>query len=102
MPQINQAGSPLERLWLLALTAAVTGCVSSSVGDDVRYVQRVTEVEALPPLHAAEVDPLAAREAERLLAEPLDAEAAVRVALLDNRELRARLREIGITRGEII
>jgi outer membrane protein, heavy metal efflux system len=82
--------------------AALPGCVSSSIEEDVRYVERVTDVDRLPSLPAGDVDPLAAQEAERLLAEPLDAEAAVRVALLDNRDLRARFREIGITRGELI
>jgi outer membrane protein, heavy metal efflux system len=96
----SAARAPLGACLLAA--AALTGCVSSSVGEDVRYVERVTDVEKLPSLPEGEVDPLAAKEADRLLAEPLDAEAAVRVALLDNRDLRARLREIGVTRGEII
>jgi cobalt-zinc-cadmium efflux system outer membrane protein len=84
------------------LAIALVSCASTSIGEDVRYVERVTDVEKLPSLPAAEVDPLASKDAERLLAEPLDAQSAVRVALLDNRELRARLREIGITRGELI
>jgi outer membrane protein TolC len=75
-------------------------CVSSSIGEDVRYVRDATRVEELPRVADREVDPVAAKDAERWLAEPLDAEAAVRVALLDNRDLRARLREIGIARGQ--
>jgi outer membrane protein TolC len=37
-----------------------------------------------------------------LLRKPLDADGAVRVALLNNRELRATLREMGIARGRLI
>jgi outer membrane protein TolC len=77
-------------------------CVSSSIADDVRYVRAAAAVERLPAVADREVDPVAAREAERLLAAPLDVETAVRVALLDNRELRARLREIGVARGQLI
>jgi outer membrane protein, heavy metal efflux system len=78
------------------------GCLSSSVGEDVRYVQDVTDVKRLARVADQPVDPLAAKDAARLLAEPLDAEAAVQVALIDNRELRARLREIGVVRGQLI
>lgn len=77
-------------------------CVSSSIRDDVRHVRELAAVEQLPAVADQRVDPVAAREAERLLGEPLDAEAAVRVALLENRELRARLREIGVARGELM
>lgn len=77
-------------------------CVSSSIADDVRYVREVSAVEQLPEVADRSVDPVAAREAERLLAQPLDVEGAVRVALLDNRELRAQLREIGVARGQLM
>jgi outer membrane protein TolC len=89
---------PLRWIGLSLLPA----CVSSSIADDVRYVRAAAAVERLPGVADREVDPASAREAERLLAEPLDAEAAVRVALLDNRELRARLREIGVARGQLM
>jgi cobalt-zinc-cadmium efflux system outer membrane protein len=85
---------------VVVFSSLLPACVSSSIAEDVRYVQDVTEVEKLPQLTDRDVEPVGAREAERLLAEPLDAEGAVRVALLDNRELRARLREIGIARGQ--
>lgn len=90
-----------EPLFWLAV-GLLPACVSSSIADDVRYVRAAAAVERLPAVADREVDPVTAREAERLLAAPLDAEAAVRVALLDNRELRARLREIGVARGQLI
>jgi hypothetical protein len=85
--------------WVASL-GTLSGCVSSSIGDDVRFVQDATAVEQLPRVADRDVEPVAAQDVDRLLAEPLDAEGAVRVALLDNRELRARLREIGIARGQ--
>jgi len=84
------------------MVGLLPACVSSSIAEDVRHVRELAAVERLPAVADRGVDPVAAREAERLLAEPLDAEAAVRVALLDNRELRARLREIGVARGQLI
>ena len=84
----GRAWRALGCLWLAGLPA----CVSSSIAGDVRDVRALTRVEQLPRLAKGDVDPVAAREAARLLAAPLDAEGAVRVALLENRELRARLR----------
>src|SRR5688572_16156806 len=95
------ARAPQRAAWWLGV-GLLPACVSSSIADDVRYVRAAAAVERLPAVADREVDPVAAREAERLLAAPLDAEAAVRVALLDNRELRARLREIGVARGQLI
>ena len=85
--------------WLVTGALAAAGCVSSSIDTDVRRVRELTRIEHLPDVVDRDVDPLAAQDARRLLAQPLDADAAVRVALLDNRELRASLRELGIERG---
>lgn len=98
----SRVGSPrVPHLGWLGF-ALLPACLSSSIADDVGYVRTAAAVDRLPAVADRDVDPVAAREAARLLQEPLDAEAAVRVALLDNRELRARLREIGIARGELI
>jgi outer membrane protein TolC len=43
-----------------------------------------------------------AADARALLTEPLDADRAVRVALLNNRDLRATLRELGVSRGLMV
>jgi outer membrane protein, heavy metal efflux system len=80
----------------------LSACVSSSIVDDVRSVQDATAVEGLARVADRDVESVGANDVEHLLAEPLDAEGAVRVALLDNRDLRARLREIGIARGQWI
>ncbi|MDP2273655.1 MAG: TolC family protein [Archangium sp.] len=41
-------------------------------------------------------------EVDNLLSRPLNADAAVRVALLNNREARAALAEVGIARGQLV
>jgi len=58
-----------------------------------------------PPLPGSD-DPrwpgLAGADAKPLLTKPLDADGAVRLALLQNRELRATLVELGIPRGRLV
>src|SRR5690606_12274079 len=41
-------------------------------------------------------------EVEALLAQPLSAESAAKLALLGNRELRATLRSLGVARGNLV
>jgi outer membrane protein, heavy metal efflux system len=95
---------PRRALRALALCAGGLGfgCVSSSIGSDMRRVQQLSDVQKLPRVEDSAVEPSTAQEVRRLLEAPLDAEAAVRVAVLNNRELRARLREVGIARGRLI
>lgn len=94
---------PIDRFRFLvsALVAplVLVGCVGSSIDADVARVRELTRAEDLAAVQELEVDPASDREAKRLLAEPLDADAAVRIALLNNRELRATLREMGVARG---
>lgn len=91
---------------LRALFAAASlllgGCLSSSITADIAEVRARTHVPALADVADLTVDPDSDDDARDLLAEPLDADAAVRVALLNNRELRARLRELGVARGRLI
>jgi outer membrane protein TolC len=83
------------------LLVGTAGCVSSSIESDVGRVRELTRVERLARVADRDVDPGSDADAHELLAKPLDADAAVRVALLDNRELRASLRELGIERGQL-
>jgi cobalt-zinc-cadmium efflux system outer membrane protein len=82
--------------------ALLSGCVSTSIRSDVARVRELSKVEALPRLPEARVDTKPTDDTRQLLDKPLDANAAVRVALLNNRPLRARLRELGVERGELI
>jgi len=83
-------------------SAALAGCVSSAGSSDMDRVRDLSRVEPVPAADAGDVDPLADEDAREILRKPLDAEAAVRVALLNNRELRATLRAMGIARGRLI
>lgn len=87
----------LERL-VIGWCAVLAGC--TSIRPDLRYVEDATQVRTADV--TADVDPSVPREAKDLLAKPLDADAAVRIALLDNRELRATLREMGVARGQLV
>lgn len=87
--------------WLLGATL-LTGCVNSASSSDLDRVRNLSHVEALPDTRPGDVDPVADEDARELLRDPLDVEGAVRVALLNNRQLRASLREMGIARGRLI
>jgi outer membrane protein, heavy metal efflux system len=86
----------------LALTVSLAGCASSSIGSDMGRVRDLTRAPTLADLADRDVDPAVPEEARKLLKDPLDADAAVRIALLNNRELRATLREMGIPRGRLV
>lgn len=85
-----------------ALLLGSSGCVGASIAPDVALVREMTHAEDLSAFHHLAVDPTIDGEVRRLLAEPLDPDTAVRIAVLNNRELRATLREMGIARGQLI
>jgi cobalt-zinc-cadmium efflux system outer membrane protein len=87
---------------IACVCAASAGCASSSIRSDVGRVHELTRAPALPAVIDRRVDPKRDPAVQRALQEPLDADAAVRVALLANRELRARLRELGVARGQLL
>jgi cobalt-zinc-cadmium efflux system outer membrane protein len=77
----------------------LAGCLSSALDADLRRVNELTHSTRVQPSLDPDVAPSNPEESRRLLAAPLDVDAAVRVAVLNNRELKAQLREIGIARG---
>lgn len=87
---------------VIVFAATATGCTTSSIAADTDRVRELTRVEHIARVADADVDPATAEDARRLLQQPLDADTAVRVALLSNRELRATLREMGIARGRLM
>jgi cobalt-zinc-cadmium efflux system outer membrane protein len=93
--------SALVRGLLLASIATMYGCVSSSISPDLAHVMRTSGAPVLPRI-ADDVDAEDDESVHALLATPLDAERAVRIALVNNRALRARLRELGIPRGLLL
>jgi outer membrane protein, heavy metal efflux system len=87
----------------LALFAALTtGCATRSPRPDLARVQELTHTAPPPNVASDEVEPTTPAEIRRLTEQPLDADAAVRIALANNRELRATMREMGIARGRLV
>lgn len=86
----------------LGVLFLVTGCVSSALRQDVKHVHALSKAPVLPALPAGDAEALDQAALERSLSEPLDADKAVRIALLNNRDLRARLRELGVERGRLM
>ena len=92
----------LSSLWAAASALLLGGCLTSSIAGDIADVRARTEIPLVPMVAGTAVDVDSDDDARKLLREPLDAEAAVRVALLNNRALRAQLRELGVARGRLI
>src|SRR5688500_12386491 len=88
--------------WLAAASLVLGGCLSASIHGDLAEVRARTHVPVLAAVGDPAVDPDPADDARALLDAPLDADKAVRIALLNNRDLRARLRELGVARGRLI
>lgn len=86
----------------LMLALGAGGCASTAASRDLDAVRHLAEVPALPNVTTATVDPAIDDHVRQLLARPLDVETAVRVALQNNRTLRADLRQLGVARGQLV
>jgi outer membrane protein, heavy metal efflux system len=96
-----RTGSGLGR-WLPVGALVFGGCASTFSGPDLDRVRALSRTAELPGISTVDVDAAPSAEAERLAREPLDVERAVRIALLNNRELRGVLRDMGIARGRYV
>lgn len=87
-------------LGALAL-ATSAACASYSVAGDVARVAELSghRIQAQEP--EVPVDTTPHRDVRLLLSQPLTVERAVQIAMLNNRELRATLRQIGVARGRL-
>lgn len=85
----------------LSLSAAA-GCAAPSAASDLGRIRELSRLDLPSSTASEEVDPATTSDARPLLSRPLTADAAVRVALLNNRELRATLREVGVARGNLV
>jgi outer membrane protein TolC len=84
--------------------ALMAGCATAGLESDLALVEALVKDRAgleLARQEAADWQETLP-EVRRLLGEPLTVETAVRVALLNNRRLRAELLGLGVTRGELI
>jgi len=91
---------PLAALVLCALL--ICACASSSIGPDVSSVRALSKVAVLPRVEHDSVELISDKDVHGLLARPLTEATAVRIALLNNRDLRAELRELGVSRGRLM
>lgn len=90
-----------ERRRALWAALALSGC-APTLRDDVSRVQELTRVSLALDDFDREPDGVSADPVRAALSAPLDADAAVRIALLNNRALRAELRELGVARGRLV
>lgn len=93
---------PLLRPLLLAASLLLGGCLSPSIATDLAEIRARTHVPVLADVADLTVRSGGDDDVRDLLSRPLAADAAVRVALLNNRALRAQLRELGVARGRLI
>lgn len=91
-----------ERAASSLVLVLASACAHPSIEPDLARVRALTGFEELASVPRGEVDPETDEEVRRRLEAPLDAEGAVRIALLNNRELRASLRELGVARGDLL
>ena len=93
--------------WMLIPIAAMLGCASVKPTEARRDVGELVEGRlGLPAVIPEEQDAesrarVRARVAE-LMAEPLTPDRAMQVAMLNNRELRATLEELGVAQAELV
>lgn len=92
-------GAALTVALALALGA---GCAPSMRADFARVREASGQRAELPELGEGRVEAEPPADVQALLGEPLDADTAVRIALLGNRELRAQLRELGVARARVL
>lgn len=88
-------------LAVVVLALVTPGCISTGVREDLDTIHTLAGVAEVPEVDAP-VDDASAPSVSEILATPVDADAAVRIAIANNRELRATLRELGIARGRLL
>ncbi len=83
---------------------SVAGCAAPSSTADIARIRELSGVELPTGATSDAVDPEPAADARALgqaPRRPLTADAAVRLALANNRALRAALKEVGVARGHL-
>lgn len=96
----------IARVLIALALSASSACTPFSIRDDLDRVQRRTRAQLAPRLDEATSGPVQDDETRervrRTLSAPMTAEDAVRVAIANNRSLRATLRELGVYRGRLV
>lgn len=103
----TRSGGTLKPLAMLIASLSLVGCAAVAIEDDgaaSAEVLRRTGLRTVPESTALtqRPDPAAAHgQAELLLQQPLSADTAIRLALLQNPQLRAQLAELGVARADL-
>ncbi|MBK8170233.1 MAG: TolC family protein [Sandaracinaceae bacterium] len=80
----------------------LTGCVSTAIHNDLPQVRELARTSVPDGVVEGEVNASTDSQVLQALRQPVDVDAAVRIALAGNRELRALFREMGIARGRLL
>ncbi|MGZ8258479.1 MAG: TolC family protein, partial [Methylotenera sp.] len=93
------------KLTLVSASVALSGCATFSQDGGLDSVKEVTQQhikqEVVWPKTEAEQNKVAERVNE-LLQKPLDADSAVQIALLNNKDLQASFYELGISEADVV
>lgn len=92
----------LRRSLATSATVLLAGACAPSLASQVSTVASHAQVPKLAELQEGSVDPSTSVDASALLQQPIAADTAVRIALLNNRELRAQLRELGVPASQLV
>lgn len=92
-------------LAIMVVGAAVIGCASVEPRASFPEVQRITSERIGKQVQwssGSAADRMVAERIDAMLAKPLDADAAVQIALLGNRNLQATYEELGIAQADLV
>ncbi len=94
----------LRFIRVVAPMLALAGCASFSADGGMTEVSALTRERIGQPVQRPQPENDAALQAQldQLLAQPLNADSAVRIALLNNRRLQASLSELGIAEADLV
>lgn len=90
---------------VMVLSLTYAGCASQSTARDYGAVRELASARAdfrLPERQPTSGSEEPSSDLRALLAQPLTEETAIRIALLNNHNLRAELRDLGVARGQLV
>lgn len=95
------------RWMMISIAATLLGCASVQPTEARRDVgelveQRVGLPDAIPEQQDAESRARVRARVDELMAQPLTVDRALQVAMLNNRELRATLEDLGVAQAELV
>jgi outer membrane protein TolC len=101
---MRRTSTSLRRLGAAAAALALSGCATFSADGGHERVRALAQARSTQPLPASAPGkaPQLERQVAELLAAPLSVEAAVNLALINNRGLQADYAELGIAEADLV